>query len=92
MRDDIVLDIFIFGLVLLPALILLMPISAGKIFKIPDLKGQLPMFSITISLIFLFNFKANLLGNIIIGVSMLYFFYLYGAAISSLKSQEVKQP
>lgn len=90
MYNEVVMDIFISGLVLIPIIIMAMPESANKLLSLSGGKLQLMFFPVTIYLIFVSGLGSNLLGKIIVGIALTYFFYLFAAALTALKSTQAE--
>ena len=90
MNGDVILDIFISGLVLIPALVMFLPIRGDRLLSLFGGKSQLAFFPITIYIIFLSGIGSSLLGQLTKGIALMYFFYLFAVALVALKSSQAK--
>ncbi|TWX63345.1 hypothetical protein [Colwellia sp. C1TZA3] len=90
MDGDVVLDIFISGLVLIPVIIMAIPKQVDRLLSLSGGKLQLTFFPITIYIIFLSGLGSNLLGQTVVGIALMYFFYLFAAALVALKSRQAE--
>ena len=90
MYSEVIMDIFISGLVLIPIIVMVMPEWGDKLLSWSGGKLQLALFPVSIYIIFISGFGSNLLGQISVGIALTYFFYLFAAALAALKSTQTE--
>lgn len=91
MNSDVIMDIFTSGLVLIPIFIMAMPDWSAKVLPSSGGKLQLLSFPMTIYLIFIAGLGSNFIGQFVVCISLVYFFYLYAAALTCLQQNQSTQ-
>jgi hypothetical protein len=67
-----------------------LPEWGEKLISLSGGKLQLLSFPLTIYIIFLSGIGSNLIGKLVLGVSLACFLYLYAAALVALKSSQTE--
>ena len=92
MDEQLKLDIFVIGLILIPVLVLYVP-KLSLFFVNQAKRSNFPIYSVfaAIYIIFLSDFGGNWLGMLCLGVGYVVFFGVYAAGLSLLKETPINK-